>query len=79
MANEGTSEHIKTFQVGRRVIELYGVYYSDTGASGFDHYDIFEGSICLNEGDPLYDVPTAAQLLSPPVPKTMAPSFFIGS
>ena len=60
MAQAGNSEHLRTFQIGDRQIELYGTYYPDTPDGEFDHYDLFERGICLNEGDPIYDLPSEA-------------------
>jgi hypothetical protein len=62
MANAGNDEYVKTYRIGDRQIELYGTRYADTPDAEFDFYEIFENGICLNEGDPLYEVPSEAEL-----------------
>jgi hypothetical protein len=41
------------------VLEIDG-YYNDSGT--YEWYDVFHRGICLNEGDPFYQLPTNTQL-----------------
>ena len=42
MANAGSDQLVKTYHIGTRVIELYGVTEWDTPPGKYDYYDLFE-------------------------------------
>jgi hypothetical protein len=42
--------------------EIDGIYYNDTPAGKYEFYDVFHRGICLNEGDPLYRLPSKTYL-----------------
>jgi len=52
------SEIIKTFRVTGTEVDIVGCYDSDTPEGKYDFYDLFIGSQCINEGEPLYKKPT---------------------
>lgn len=58
MSEQHRSHYVRSYEFDGRVIECYGTSYPDTPEGEYDHYDLFEDGVCLNEGDPLYDAPT---------------------
>jgi hypothetical protein len=61
MANSGSDTLVKTYRIGGRVIEVYGVVYPDK-PDKFDFYDLYEDGECINLGDPFYHKPTRAEV-----------------
>jgi hypothetical protein len=55
------------FEDTTNYIEIYGCYESDETTNQYDFYDVFgfDGNVgeCLNEGNPLYEMPTRDDIL----------------
>lgn len=52
-------EFVKVYEFDGRRIELDGVIDRESPDDGYDYYDLFdEDGVCLNLGDPLYEIPT---------------------
>lgn len=39
-------------------VKIYGCYDDSTPMNGYDYYDLYVDSECINLGEPLYDMPT---------------------
>jgi hypothetical protein len=64
MSEQHTTAYVRSYEFDGRVVECYGTRYADTPEGEYDHYDLFEDGVCLNEGDPLYDTPTVDEVRS---------------
>ena len=57
MSDSEGDEHIETFKIDGKEIEMYGCYYKDTPVGTYDYYDLFYDGGCINLGDPQYSKP----------------------
>lgn len=58
-------EIVKTYQIGEQKLELVGYYDEEKTPKGeHDWFDLFvvETGECINEGEPLYSIPTKTQV-----------------
>ena len=55
------SEHISTYSIDDVDVEVYGYYDENTTEGDYDYYDLFVGSDCINEGNPLYTLASIQQ------------------
>lgn len=62
MSGVGESVFLEACVLDGRTIDLYGIAYPETADGAFDFYELYEGGVCLNEGDPLPERPSVAEI-----------------
>ena len=57
------NEHLATYYYNHKVYHIYGCWDKETPENEFDFYDIYEGSECINLGEPFWELPSRAEVI----------------